>query len=225
MIGFYDYTVVLTYISLASSVSGIFCAMTGHIRWAVFCLALSGLLDMFDGKVARTKKNRTGKEKSFGIQIDSLSDIVCFGVFPTVICYKLGMRHVFSVIILIFYALAGLIRLAYFNVLEGEKQMLGTQCETGEKFYHGLPITSMAVVLPILFVLSIWLPGYQWFLNLLHIVVAAVGILFVVDFKFRKPSNKELVVLVSIVAAAVLIILFCGRLGWGLCRLPFGRMR
>ena len=81
MIGFYDYTVVLTYISFTSSIIGIFCAVTGHPKWAVFCLALSGLCDMFDGKIARTKKNRTEDEKQFGIQIDSLCDVVCFGVF------------------------------------------------------------------------------------------------------------------------------------------------
>ena len=52
MLGFYDYTVVLTYMSFASAVTGIFCASAMHLRWAVFCLALSGLCDMFDGKVA-----------------------------------------------------------------------------------------------------------------------------------------------------------------------------
>ena len=72
MIGFYDYTVVLTYISLASSVIGMTQAIHGRFKTAVVCLALSGLCDMFDGKIARTKKNRTEDAKSFGIQIDSL---------------------------------------------------------------------------------------------------------------------------------------------------------
>ena len=76
MIGFYDYTVVVTYISLISSIIGIFMAIEGRMQLAVFCLAFSGLCDMFDGKIARTKKNRTEDEKSFGIQIDSLCDIV-----------------------------------------------------------------------------------------------------------------------------------------------------
>ena len=39
MIGFYDYTVILTYISFASSISGIFLATRGHFNWAIFCLA------------------------------------------------------------------------------------------------------------------------------------------------------------------------------------------
>lgn len=122
MIGFYDYTVVLTYISFAVSTIGIFCASTKHIRWAIFCLAVSGLCDMFDGKIARTKKNRTEDEKNFGIQIDSLCDVVCFGVFPIIICYKLGMDKIYSMAILVLYGLAGVIRLGYFNVMEAKRQ-------------------------------------------------------------------------------------------------------
>ena len=78
MLGFYDYTVVLTYISLAVSVFGMTRALEGDFKVAILCLALSGLCDMFDGKIARTKKNRTEDEKKFGIQIDSLCDVVCF---------------------------------------------------------------------------------------------------------------------------------------------------
>lgn len=48
MIGFYDYTVIMTYISVVSSMIGIFCAMTDRIATAVCCLAFSGLCDMFD---------------------------------------------------------------------------------------------------------------------------------------------------------------------------------
>lgn len=56
MIGFYDYTVILTFLSVLSSIFGMTQAMDGHFRIAIVCLALSGLLDTFDGKVARTKK-------------------------------------------------------------------------------------------------------------------------------------------------------------------------
>ena len=92
MIGFYNYTVILTYLSLASSVIGMACAICGMLQWAVCCLAISGLFYAFDGRVARTKKDRTEDEKSFGIQIDSLCDMVCFGVFPVIICWNAGMR-------------------------------------------------------------------------------------------------------------------------------------
>lgn len=113
MLGVYDYTVVLTYISLMISIGGMMFAVNGHLHLGVMCLAISGLCDMFDGKIARTKKNRTEDEKRFGIQIDSLSDIVCFGVAPAVLCYCFGMRGIVGVAILMFYVLAGLIRLAW----------------------------------------------------------------------------------------------------------------
>ncbi len=210
MIGFWDYTVILTYISFASAVTGIFCAMRGGVQWAVFFLAVSGFCDMFDGKIARTKKGRTEEEKSFGIQIDSLCDIVCFGILPIIICYKIGMNHIYSMVILILYGLAGLIRLAYFNVMEEKRQNGETD---GRKYYQGLPITSMAMALPILFVVSPVFPSHQAFLVALHILVSLVGILFITNFKFRKPSTLEIFLLVAIVAVAVLAILFVGR-GW-----------
>lgn len=151
MIGFYDYTVVLTYISLMCSVFGITQAIGGHYRTAIICLALSGLFDMFDGKIARTKKNRTDDEKLFGVQIDSLCDVVCFGAFPAVICYVLGVRGILGTIVLAYYCVCSVIRLGFFNVLETNRQRVE---EGANKYYHGLPITTMAIVLPLAFMLN-----------------------------------------------------------------------
>ena len=64
MVGFYNYTVYLTYIGLVSAVTGIFYSFSGNIKAAVICLMVSGVCDMFDGKIARTKKDRTEAEKS-----------------------------------------------------------------------------------------------------------------------------------------------------------------
>ena len=101
-------------------------------------------------------------------------------------------------VILMFYVLAGLIRLAWFNVTEECRQK-----ETDEKraCYQGLPITSMAIILPLVVVLG------KEFMVALHAAVLVVGLLFITDFKLRKPKNATLVVLVVIVAAAVLKIL------------------
>jgi CDP-diacylglycerol--serine O-phosphatidyltransferase len=203
MIGFYNYTVVLTYLSLISSVFGMTQAIHGHFKTAIICLALSGLCDMFDGKIARTKKDRTEDEKAFGIQIDSLCDVVCFGAFPALICYLLGVRGILGLLIISVYCVCSVIRLAFFNVLEGKRQ----QTEGGANhYYHGLPITSMSVVLPLIFMTQFFLPDFV-FLILLHIVPLVVGILFIVDFPFRKPNNRILAVLVTIVAAALIALI------------------
>lgn len=202
MLGVYDYTVVLTYISLMISLGGMMLAVNGHLDLAVLCLALSGLCDMFDGKIARTKKDRTEQEKRFGIQIDSLCDIVCFGVGPALICYCMGMKGVIGVGILMLYVLAGLIRLAWFNVTEECRQKETTE---NRKCYQGLPITSMAIALPILVVFRpLFGAGFG---IALHVLVLCIGILFITNFKLRKPGNKELSVLVAVVAAAVVWML------------------
>ena len=62
MIGFYNYTIILTYVSVASAVVGIGAAMGGRTTMAIICLMFSGLCDMFDGPVAR-RRNRTAQEK------------------------------------------------------------------------------------------------------------------------------------------------------------------
>ena len=87
MIGFYDYTVWLTYASLISASLGIVISLNGagHPYIGVICLMVCGFCDAFDGKVARTKKDRTDRMRKFGIQIDSLSDLVAFGVLPACI--------------------------------------------------------------------------------------------------------------------------------------------
>ncbi len=203
MIGFYNYSVILTYISLLSSVFGMTQAIHGRFKTAIFCLALSGLCDMFDGKIARAMKKRTEDEKSFGIQIDSLCDMVCFGVFPAMICYLLGVRGVIGMIVIAIYCTNSVIRLAYFNVMEAKNALVS---EDGEKFYKGLPITSMAVVLPLVFMVQFFIPDYA-FRICLYAALLIVGILFVVDFKLKKPKNSTLAVLVVIVAVALVIMI------------------
>ena len=136
MIGFYDYTVILTYLSLLSAIMGMMLTVTGHPILATMCLLFCGLCDMFDGKVARSKKNRTPEEKSFGIQIDSLTDIVAFGVLPAMIMLFLCGYRWYAYIVAAFYVLAGLIRLAYFNVTEELRQKETDECR---KSYSGLP--------------------------------------------------------------------------------------
>lgn len=197
-LGFYDYTVVLTYISLGISVFGITMALEGNFKMAIFCLALSGLCDMFDGKIARTKKNRTEDEKNFGIQIDSLCDVVCFGVFPVMICYCLGVNTPAGVASLIFYSIASVIRLAYFNVTEAKRQ---TQTEENRKYYQGLPITSMAIILPFLYLMRRYYMIH--FLIVIHIAVIIVGLLFILNIKVKKPQNPVRILLVAVVALAL----------------------
>ena len=202
LIGFYDYTVVLTYLSLISSVLGMARAIHGDYKLAIFCLALSGICDAFDGRVARTKKNRSDDERAFGIQLDSLCDVICFGIFPAMICYLLGVRGTLGVILVLFYCICAVIRLAFFNVLEAKRQ----QTEGGaNKVYRGLPVTSIAFILPLAFWLQFVLPELV-FMVLLHAILLGVGFLFILDFPLRKPGLKTIISLSLILTLTVGII-------------------
>lgn len=202
LIGVYDYTVILTYLSLISSVFGMTQAIHGDYKMAIFCLAFSGACDAFDGRVARTKKNRTEDEKNFGIQLDSLCDVICFGVFPAMICYLLGVRGIIGLPIVFFYCLCAVIRLAFFNVLEAKRQ----KTEGGSnKVYRGLPVTSISFILPMAFWLQ-FLMSDMAFLILLHVLLALVGFLFILDFPLKKPGLKQILILIAALGVTVAII-------------------
>jgi CDP-diacylglycerol--serine O-phosphatidyltransferase len=187
-IGFYDYTVILTYLSLASAFVGMSFAHQGHFTAAVICLFFSGFCDAFDGTVARSKKNRTDDEKAFGIQLDSLCDVVSFGIFPAFLLHCMGVKGPLGMVILCFYCICGVIRLGFFNVEEAKRQQVESDCG---KEYRGLPITSMSMVLPLVYLLRLILPGkvFRW---LLYILPALVGFLFILDFRVKKPNLAKL---------------------------------
>ena len=188
LIGFYDYTVILTDLRLCSAVLGMVNSHHGRFTAAVLCVLVSGICDAFDGMVARTKKNRTEDEKAFGIQLDSLCDVVSFGVCPAYICYTMGVDGIGGVLHLMLYCVCAVIRLAYFNVLEGKRQQAEGGCN---KVYRGLPVTSVSIVLPVVYILRFFLPE-QLFTRLLFTMLVVVAYLFVLDFMVKKPDIAKI---------------------------------
>lgn len=187
-IGFYNYTVILTYLSLISGVIGMKLACDGRFGLSVCCLMFSGICDMFDGAVARSKKGRSPDEKSFGIQLDSLSDVICFGVFPAVYLYFRGINTVYGIAILIFYVLTAVIRLAFFNVLETKRQMTEDGCA---KYYRGLPVTSSAIIFPFFYLLGMALKNHIM-IAIYYVLPLLIGILFISDIKIPKLDISKL---------------------------------
>jgi len=188
LIGFYDYTVILTYLSLISAIVGVLSASQGRFTGAVLCLIFSGVCDAFDGMVARSKKDRTQEEKSFGIQIDSLCDAVAFGIAPALLCYHMGMNGPLGIAILCAYSLCAVIRLAFFNVMEEKRQQSEGGCN---KTYRGLPVTTASMILPLVYLTRIFLPG-RIFRVILHLVMAVTAYLFILDFSVKKPDWSKI---------------------------------
>ena len=230
MLGFYNYTVILTYISLCSAVTGIFTAIagSGHPFIATACLMVCGCCDAFDGMVARSKKDRTEQEKRFGIQIDSLVDLIAFGVLPCAIGYACYMSHhmdgfilsdkwalfkpvaavkipLFFIVFCLF-VLAALIRLAYFNVMEEERQK---KTDEKMKFYQGLPVTSVCLIFPTIMLIQ-YIVGKSFDISPYYVVALLItAILFVSKIHIKKPGMKGILIMVGIgTVEFVLLLIF-----------------
>lgn len=208
LVGFYNYTVILTYIGLCIGVIGIFIACgQNSTLGAVICLLAAGVCDAFDGKIASTMK-RTDDEKRFGIQIDSLTDLVCFGILPAAICYSVGMKSLWYCVLFAIYVLCALIRLAYYNVSEENRQ----KKEDGiRKYYKGLPVTSSAIIFPLLFLVC---HLTECPTNGLYAVYSVVCILtagaFIAPFRIKKLKTIGLAVAI-IIGVCIALALFISR--------------
>ena len=201
MLGFYNYTVILTYAGMLISFVGAAMVLNGNIHAALVCLMLSGLCDMFDGKVASTKKDRTDKEKRFGIQIDSLSDLISFGVLPALLIYQIADKSIVGLVTSACYVLSALIRLSYFNVDEEERQNQTTERRT---VYLGLPVTTVALIIPIVIVIADML---AWPMKMVGpVMLLAIAILFITPLQIKKPGNMgKMMMLLAGVAEFVLL--------------------
>ena len=123
-------------VSIFACLSYIAGDQTGWL-WTAFVLpVIAFVLDSVDGYVARMTKSRQSR---IGADLDSLADIVSFGVAPAVLAYTLGLRGLWDTILLSYFVCCGISRLARFNVTSEAL----TNIETGKvKYFEGLPIPS-----------------------------------------------------------------------------------
>lgn len=207
LLGYYDYTVVLTYCGMLFAFCGILRVLAQDYWEGVCCLMLAGICDMFDGAVASTKE-RTVDEKRFGIQIDSLSDLVSFGILPSIFVFMISDRHPVVGFFAALFALCALIRLAYFNVLEEKRQNERGGRRTS---YLGVPVTTIAVLLPAVYLLY----DYRVFKNTVcfPVLLVLMGAGFLAPIEIKKPGVAGKIGILFIgTLEAVGMFLF---LGWG----------
>ena len=120
------------------------------------------LFDFLDGKIARI----TNQQNEFGKNLDSLSDVVSFGVAPAVFGYMYGLNTFYNIIFLLTFVLAGILRLARFNILK-------------RKEFIGIPITTSGFIIPIMYFI---LPFSQY-LGITYLILA---LLMISNFKVNK---------------------------------------
>ncbi len=182
-IGCYNKSVILTYVGIAFAIFGL---NTKSVKTAVLCLIISGICDLFDGKVARMCK-RTDEEKNFGIQIDSLADVIAALILPVAILNKVcstsdTFTRTLCYAVSLIYVLSGVTRLAWFNITT-----TGT-----DKYFQGFPVWTMTLLNPILFIIF---GNSEKFVAILLISYMITAFLFVLNMPIKKPKGKDYAVL------------------------------
>lgn len=202
-IGFWHYGVILTYLSVAAGVVGMCLSAIKGPFWGAVCLLISGLCDAFDGMVAGTRKNRTEEDRRFGEQIDSLSDMVVFGVEPLFIGFYLGMKAWYFYPVFCAFTLCALVRLAYYNVTQETIAAEGRKRTS----FEGLPVTNVAIVIPVVYLVATMFREQMavWIIMAAGYLVCAL--LFVLRFRMPKAGPRGLAI--AIFVTTVLIISLC----------------
>lgn len=159
----------LTLSNALCGVGALFSAMTYlqtaevlHLYFACGLIPLALLFDVLDGRVARWRQ----KSSAMGRELDSLADVISFGVAPAAIAYACGMQGLFDRIVLLFFVACGVSRLARYNVTAEELSEGGDKV----KYFEGTPIPTSLVLVAVL-ALSIWQGalGAQLWLGVLSI--------------------------------------------------------
>jgi CDP-diacylglycerol--serine O-phosphatidyltransferase len=186
---------LLTYLSVGASALGIaFTDGPATRSWAGLGIALAIAFDLLDGRFARLFP-RTESDQRFGIEIDSLADVIAFGVAPPICMVTVAVAtgpagRALLLAAAIFYVLCIVTRLAHFNVF---------QAETGG--FIGLPSNMPALICAVLLV---WVPGPL----LTAVVLVAGGAATVGGFWIPRPNRVVLYTLLAICLAVAGVHLF-----------------
>ena len=160
-------------------------AFNHNFTWAAWFIVFAGILDMLDGRVARL--SNTGS--AFGAELDSLVDVISFGVAPAMVMYFLEFSAAgkFGWVICWIYVVAVAIRLARYNVMHDQKPTPG--------WFTGMPSPSAGMMLAVYYPFSqtTWYQASLAYLNLqkegLSVLMIVLALLMVSTIKYpRLPA-------------------------------------
>ncbi|ADE14366.1 CDP-diacylglycerol/serine O-phosphatidyltransferase [Nitrosococcus halophilus Nc 4] len=157
---------LFTVANLCSGMWSIFFFAQGGFTEGASLLLVAVALDTLDGKVAELM----GQKNAFRRQLDSLADLVSFGVAPVFLYYMLDFPGAFVTTILLFFVTCGMLRLARYNISQ-------------QKDFEGVPITVNGIIFPLLYAISLIFPGS---LSFWPVVFAIMGLLMVSSIRIKR---------------------------------------
>lgn len=201
--GIYLLPNMITTAGMFSGFYAIVAAMDGRFEAAAIAIFIAMVLDGLDGRVARLTKTQS----DFGVQYDSLSDMVCFGLAPALVVYEWSLRTMVSVgwaklgwLAAFIYTASAALRLARFN----------SQVATAEKaYFRGLPSPSAAGVLAGLVwaATDIGLTG-ESLVYAAFVLTISMGLLMVSNIRYYSFKEFNFKNRVPFVAILIVVLLY-----------------
>ena len=153
-------------VTLANAACGllsIMFAVSGNFNVAAWMIIAAMVFDWADGKVAQLRK----ESHDLGKELDSLADIISFGIAPAIFGFLLIKWHPVITIVILFFLLCGVLRLARFNI---------TNCKG---YYEGVPITVNGILFPLIYWTGVPIEFYVY-------IYFFMGVLMISTWKVKK---------------------------------------
>ncbi len=167
---------------------GLMFCIKKQISYSMIILLLLGIFDGFDGMFSK-KFRKNGDTEVYGIQLDSLADIITSAAYPVIILISMGYNSIINLIIYSIFIVCGLTRLSYFNI----------QTHSNKENFLGVPITVSTIVLPLLYIFT-----QEEIIFMVSMMILSV--LYVCDIKIKKPNIKIKIVF-AVIGVAISIVL------------------
>jgi CDP-diacylglycerol---serine O-phosphatidyltransferase len=160
---------IFTFLNLAFGMMSILLTITGNEKSAAVMILCSAFVDRYDGKIAR----KINMESDLGKELDSLCDLISFGVAPAVLCWSAFLSNygALGYVISIIFPIAGAYRLARFNVAEIKGVFIG------------IPITVAGAFLALDVLISLALISHD---TISTVLMLFLTYMMISKFKFKK---------------------------------------
>lgn len=158
---------IITLGNISFGCASVLATLSQAYSHAILYIFIAALLDRYDGKVAR----KFNQESDLGKQLDSMSDVISFGVAPALLIHGAVLSEFGSIgsMITVFYMVCGAFRLARFNITESDG------------YFSGLPITAAGVILTVSY-FAIPFINTQFYIGLFFFM----GLAMISSFKLKK---------------------------------------
>jgi len=185
---------ICSLLGLLSAVAGIYFAIQGNFEAAIIGVLWAVLFDWYDGIIARKMKGRTKVQGDFGAQLDSMIDVVSFGILPATILLSYGDYNIWFLPGAFVIIAASAIRLAYFNVYG----------LIDSKTYKGFPLDNNVLILAFVFLFEgLFTPNT--FSIIIYALMMLLSVLNLSAIRIPKFGGKWIYVLVAYVLVLTLI--------------------